>query len=120
MNKIYSIYKTLFKLHGPQGWWPTSLKGYHPLDYSYPRNISDTFEICIGAILTQNTAWSNVEKALKNLQTNKLLNANAIINSDIEKLKLDIKPSGYYNQKAKKTHNFFKIFQRVNRNSSKK
>ncbi|MFH0974876.1 MAG: endonuclease III domain-containing protein [Spirochaetota bacterium] len=107
------IYGSLFKLYGPQGWWPLLClsksdkneqnnfsKGYHSGDYSYPKNNSQRFEICAGAILTQNTAWLNVEKALINLYKQDLLNAKSISNINIEKLKEHIRPAGYYNQKA--------------------
>ena len=65
MNSIKKLYEKLLKLYDPQGWWPLleckgtnptktgSIKGYHPNDYSYPRNKKQIFEICIGAILTQ-------------------------------------------------------------------
>jgi endonuclease III related protein len=112
MNDILKIYKYLLKEYGPQGWWPLQscnnininksgdIKGYHPGDYSFPKNNSQRFEICIGAVLTQNTAWTNVELALKNLKKNKSLNANAIRNIQIIELKELIKPTGYFNQKA--------------------
>lgn len=107
MNNLISIYKSLLKQYGHQGWWPLlccnnikNNKGYHSGDYSYPRNNQQKFEICTGSVLTQNTAWANVEKALLNLKEKKLLNAKAIINAKIEKLRVAVKPAGYYNQKA--------------------
>lgn len=107
MDNLINIYNSLLKQHGYQGWWPIfscknskNNKGYHPGDYNYPRNIRQQFEICVGAILTQNTAWTNVEKALYNLKDKKLLNAKAIIDSKIEELRVAVKPAGYYNQKA--------------------
>jgi len=107
LDNLISIYKSLLKQYGRQGWWPLlscenikNNKGYHPGDYSYPRNNQQKFEICVGAILTQNTAWTNVEKALFNLKDEKLLNAKAIKDSKIEELRVAVKPAGYYNQKA--------------------
>ena len=58
MMDLLQVYKTLYQNFGPQGWWPV-LKG---------RNKENKqFEICVGAILTQNTSWRQVEKAIKNL-----------------------------------------------------
>lgn len=81
-----SIYKTLFDYYGPTGWWP----GDSP------------FEIAIGAILTQNTAWSNVEKAIANLKRQNLLTPFRIVDVSREILEEVIRPSGYYRQKAER------------------
>ena len=78
------VYKTLLKQNGHQGWWPGGTD----------------FEICVGAILTQNTSWSNVEKAISNLKKEKLLNLEKMTRCSKAKLSLLIKPSGYFNQKA--------------------
>ncbi|MFW6121157.1 MAG: endonuclease III domain-containing protein [Petrotogales bacterium] len=67
----------------------------------HQENKSDSrFEIMVGAILTQNTAWSNVEKALTNLKTNNSLIVKKMVEIDIENLKTMIQPSGFFNQKA--------------------
>lgn len=107
-------YEKLLELYGPQGWWPLlevqgtnptktgSIKGYHPGDYSYPKTDRQRFEICIGALLTQNTAWSNVEKALLNLEKLNAINPKKILEMHDEKLREAIRPAGYFNQKAKK------------------
>ncbi len=114
MNRLFDVYNSMMNEYGPQGWWPLNAckqlydnnsntklcKGYHPGDYSYPENDEQRFEICIGAILTQNTAWINVEKALANLSANDMCNAEAIKNTDIEEIKKHIRPAGYYNQKS--------------------
>jgi endonuclease-3 related protein len=76
--------------------------GYHPGEYSYPKTDKQRFEICVGAILTQNTAWSNVAKALINLKKLNAIDARKIKSMSVEKLKAVIKPAGYFNQKAKK------------------
>ncbi len=122
MNKIYQIYNMLLKLYGPQGWWPLlnckginptktgAIKGYHPNDYFYPKNSKQRFEICIGAILTQNTSWPQVEKALLNLKELKALTSEAIKKLNLEKLKQAIKPAGYFNQKAKKLKIFAEFY----------
>lgn len=90
------IYKTLYQKFGQQNWWPIDKK-YHKKNKSDER-----FEIIIGAILTQNTAWSNVEKAIINLKNNKMINIEKIIESSFEELTEIIKPSGFFNQKAKR------------------
>lgn len=109
--QLMKIYTSLLDKHGCRGWWPLTdnqeIK-YHPGDYSYPKTKEQQFEICVGAILTQNTSWKNVEKALLNLKKAGSLDPKHIISSDkLEKL---IKPSGYFNQKAKKLRIFSKFF----------
>jgi len=119
------VYKELLRAYGPQGWWPLlslhgngggnptksgSVQGYHPGDYSYPRTIDQQFEICVGAILTQNTAWQNVEKALINLRDTGKLRPEAILQLPAEELALIIRPAGYFNQKAKKLKIFSEFF----------
>lgn len=95
-RQLMHIYKILLKNFGCQKWWPakSEIKATRQL------------EICIGAILTQNTAWKNAEKALENLRNENLLNQNSLINIAERKLALLIKPAGYYNQKAKKLKAF--------------
>lgn len=89
--KAYSI---LYKVYGPQHWWPAKTK----------------FEVIVGAILTQSTNWSNVEKAIINLHREKLLAADKLHDLSVEKLALLIRSSGYYNQKAIKLKNFLNYF----------
>jgi endonuclease-3 related protein len=90
MNKLLEIYRRLYHAFGPQRWWP----GETP------------FEIAIGAILTQNTNWGNVEKAIENLKRDKALNVESINNMKTEKLASLIKPAGYFNVKAKRLKAF--------------
>lgn len=112
---IENLYTCLFDLYGPQGWWPLtalyetkekapaktgSLQGYHPSDYTYPRTKAQSFEIICGAVLTQNTNWKQVEKALLNLKQIKALSPEEILFLPSEVLKEAIRPAGYYNQKA--------------------
>jgi len=92
-ERLQSIYRRLYSYFGPQRWWP----GDSP------------FEVMIGAILTQNTNWLNVEKAINNLKKNKLLNFAKLKKLSIKKLALHIKPAGYYNIKAKRLRNFFEF-----------
>ncbi|MBI4698448.1 MAG: endonuclease III domain-containing protein [Nitrospirae bacterium] len=91
---LIEIYRTLFNAFGPQHWWP----GETP------------FEVAVGAILTQNTNWGNVEKAINNLKTQKVLDPVALHKMPAEKLALLVRPSGYYNIKAKRLKAFLNYF----------
>jgi endonuclease-3 related protein len=111
---LRQLHDRLLEEYGPQGWWPLcahlgtnptktgSIRGYHPGDYSFPRTDNERFEICVGAILTQNTAWTNVEKALLALHEKGCLDAKKLATLPLPSLKKAIRPAGYYNQKAKK------------------
>ncbi len=91
---IKEIYSLLLKKYGYQNWWPVH-KG------------TDTFlEISIGAILTQNTNWKNVEKALENLIKANLLDWNSLNQITEEQLAYYIKPAGFYRQKSKTIKRF--------------
>jgi len=90
MNKLSEIHRKLYYAFGPQHWWP----GDSP------------FEIAIGAILTQNTNWVNVEKAVENLKRKMALNAKSIHEMKTEKLASLIKPAGYFNVKTKRLRAF--------------
>ena len=113
---IKEVYNKLLNMYGLQGWWPLSIlydkshQGYHPGDYSYPHSKAQMFEICVGSILTQNTSWTNVEKAVLKLQENNVLDPYKILNIEKEKLGEIIKPAGYFNQKAKKLKEFASFF----------
>jgi endonuclease-3 related protein len=85
-EKLLEIYRLLFEHFGHRNWWP----GDSP------------FEVIIGAILTQNTAWTNVEKAISNLKAAETLSIERILSLPVDELALLIRPSGYYNQKALK------------------
>lgn len=114
MNKIYEIYKILYEAYGPQGWWPITGYGYHKLEYSFPRNSDEIFEVCLGSILTQNTTFTSVVKSLNNLYVKAALSADAIEFMDIEELKTAIRPSGYHNQKARYILEFIKFYKNLN------
>jgi len=92
--KINTLFIELNKKYGNLNWWPVDKK-YHENNNSDYR-----FEIIIGTILTQNTSWSNVEKALNNLKAKNIFNINKIESTPVEVISKLIKPSGYYNQKA--------------------
>jgi endonuclease III related protein len=90
--RLAEIYARLYARFGPQHWWPHSRGG--------------AFEIIVGAILTQNTAWTNVEKALVNLRRARLLTPAALHRAPTARLARLIRPSGYFNLKAKKLKAF--------------
>jgi endonuclease-3 related protein len=90
MKKLRKIYNKLYHAFGPQHWWP-----------------GDTpFEIAVGAILTQNTNWGNVEKAIANLKKNRVLAARVICKLSVKELSGLIRPAGYFNVKAKRLKSF--------------
>lgn len=99
-------YNTLQKRHGRQQWWPIySVSGRRKAP---PKKLGngEMFEIAVGAILTQNTNWQNVERALLNLKRQKLLTPAKILKTSSPWLKKLIRSSGYYNAKAKKLRVF--------------
>lgn len=100
-----TLYKILQKKFGKQNWWPIDKK-YHSEHGSDIR-----FEIIVGTILTQNTAWSNVEKALKNLKSSNVLEIKKIADINIKSLQNLIKPSGFFNQKAQRLKNIATLLQ---------
>lgn len=119
-HKLYRLYQLLFEKYGPQGWWPIIVdkpvhqNAYHPGDYSFPRNRNEVFEICLGAILTQNTTFTSVVKALDNLKTLDALSPEGIAALDEASLKQAIRPAGYFNQKAKYILSFLSFFEALN------
>lgn len=90
MSELKTAYKLLLKRFGPQHWWP----GETP------------FEVMVGAILTQNTNWGNVEKAIGNLKSHGLLEPHKLNNLKTDRLASLIRPAGYYNIKARRLKNF--------------
>lgn len=88
------IYTTLIAHFGPQGWWPAG----------------SPFEVMVGAILTQNTSWRNVEKAIANLKQAKALSLKRMYKMPSRRLAALIRPAGYYNLKAERLKNFLKFF----------
>ncbi|MEA3378079.1 MAG: endonuclease [Nanoarchaeota archaeon] len=107
---LKKVYEILFQAYGNQGWWPLSRGLYSRHHQGHPKNNQQKFEICVGAILTQNTSWANVEKALFNLNKNHSLPLPAINQINKNKLAELIKPSGYYNMKALKLKALAKFF----------
>lgn len=84
MPTLHDYYRKLYAHYGPQGWWP----GETP------------FEVLVGAVLAQNTSWKNVEKAIGNLKTFRLLDPVKIHELDEETLQEAVRPAGYFRQKA--------------------
>lgn len=83
-SEVIQMYKNLFARWGEQHWWPAETR----------------LEMMLGAVLTQNTAWSNVEKAISNLRKNRALSFQALEKTPQEQIAEWIRPAGYFNQKA--------------------
>jgi len=95
-RRLLEIYARLKAAHGPQGWWP----GRTP------------FEVCLGAILTQNTSWTNVVKALAELRARGLLSYRALRRLPVTRLAPLIRSSGYFNLKARRIGAFVRFLDR--------
>lgn len=89
-TRLIIVYDKLFERFGKQYWWPAETE----------------FEVIVGAILTQSTAWTNVEKAITNLKNARVLDPKSLAEIDSEELAGLIRPAGYYNAKAKKLKSF--------------
>ncbi|MHB0870403.1 MAG: hypothetical protein ACYC66_03230 [Chloroflexota bacterium] len=89
-ERLLEIYEGLLDAFGPQGWWPAE----------------DDFEMVVGAILTQSTAWVNVEKAIARLKLAGMLSPEGIEDASEEELAAIIRSSGYFNAKARKLKAF--------------
>ena len=89
-RRLLEIYERLLAAFGPQGWWPAE----------------DDFEMVVGAILTQSTSWVNVEKAIDNLKAAGMLDPITLVSVDERVLAERIRPSGYFNAKARKLKAF--------------
>tara|TARA_B100001250_G_scaffold409894_1_gene435166 strand:- start:2046 stop:2684 length:639 start_codon:yes stop_codon:yes gene_type:complete len=94
-SALLKIYQRLYDCYGPQYWWPAD----------------SSFEVMVGAILTQNTSWKNVEKAINNLKDANALNVHTLIELPEENLAKLIRPSGYFNIKSKRLKNFAHWFE---------
>ena len=106
---IADKYLELMDLYGPQGWWP--LKGrYHPGEYEWPKTDCQLFEISVGAILTQNTAWTSVMTAIENLRSLKALRPHNLLALHADRLKEAIRPAGYFNQKSAYLRTFAEFY----------
>lgn len=92
-QKLMDMFHRLLSHFGPQSWWPAET----PL------------EVMIGAILTQNTNWTNVEKAISNLKKEGLISLQRLISLSAADLVQFIRPAGYYNIKAKRLQNLLRF-----------
>lgn len=88
-SKLNTIYKRLFGYFGPQDWWPGD----------------SSFEVMVGAVLTQNTNWRNVEKAIDNLKRAGVLSFAGMSSLPVALLAEYIRPAGYFNVKADRLQN---------------
>ncbi len=95
-GSIRSYFEALSAAYGPQHWWPARSR----------------FEVIVGAILTQNTAWANVEKGLVALRRERLLHPGRMHRASATRLARLIRPTGYFNQKATRLKNFLTFLQR--------
>src|SRR5437899_800039 len=92
-SALLQYYDTLSSALGQRNWWPGET----------------AFEVIVGAILTQNAAWVNVERAIENLRQEKMLSVASMERARVGKLERLIRPSGYFRQKAKKLRAFLKF-----------
>ena len=92
-DRLLDIYRILFDHYGPREWWPAETP----------------FEVVVGAILTQNTAWRNVEMAIANLKQSGPLVPEVLFRLPEETLAEAIRPSGYYRRKSKRLRNFLSM-----------
>jgi endonuclease-3 related protein len=95
-TRFLELYQRLLAAFGPQHWWP----GETP------------FEVLVGAVLTQNTNWGNVERAINNLKAEGLLSLTALRALEPEQLAALIRPAGYYNLKARRLMNLLDLLVR--------
>ena len=90
LRRAYELMRARF---GHQHWWPGEA----------------AFEVCVGAILTQNTAWTNVERAIVNLKTARVLEPKKLFALPESKLAKLIRPAGYFNVKARRLRSFLRV-----------
>jgi endonuclease-3 related protein len=83
---LWAVFEQLLHAYGPQSWWPAD----------------SPFEVAVGAVLTQNAAWGNVEQAIGNLRARGLLSLEALLDSAPEQVADAVRPSGYFNVKTQR------------------
>jgi endonuclease-3 related protein len=93
MADMFQVYERLYRVFGPQHWWP----GDSP------------FEVMVGAVLVQNTAWKNVERAIDNLRDSVELEPRALYALPLEELAELIRPAGYFQVKARRLRNLLQF-----------
>ena len=97
MNDVMKIYNRLYDVFGPQHWWPAE----------------GAFEVVVGAILTQQAPWKNVEKAINNLKKESALGPSAISKMSLPKLERMIKPAGFYKIKSKRLKKIAALYNKI-------
>lgn len=100
-RQLRQYFQTLSRAWGPQHWWPARTR----------------FEVVLGAYLTQNTAWTNVEKALRQLRQAKVLSLRGIRETPVSRLERLLRPAGYFRQKARSLKTFVKFLDQQHRGS---
>ena len=95
-EQLTDLYERLFNHFGPQDWWPGD----------------SSFEVLVGAVLTQNTNWNNVQKAIDNLKRAGLLSYERMFDLPVDLLAEYIRPAGYFNIKAGRLKNLFETIGR--------
>src|SRR5712692_11945865 len=93
---VGEIYSTLSRAWGRQHWWPARTR----------------FEVIVGAYLTQNTSWTNVELAMKKLRAARILTVAGIRNTPVPRLEKLVRSSGYFRQKARRLKTFVNFLDR--------
>ena len=88
-QKLTVMFRLLLNHYGPRHWWPAETK----------------LEMMVGAVLTQNTNWKNVEKAIENLKKKRLISVKELYSIDLSVLAQEIRPAGYYNIKTNRLKN---------------
>jgi endonuclease-3 related protein len=89
-KRLRKIYELLMAAYGPRQWWPAE----------------SPFEVCVGAILTQNPSWRNVEKAIANLKREGILSPRGMNDTDTVLLAEIIRPAGFHNVKSRRLKSF--------------
>lgn len=92
-SSVLRYYTALLRRYGPQNWWPAQSR----------------FEVIVGAYLTQNTNWSNVERAMANLRRARVLSVKGLRELSLARLQQLVRPSGYFRQKAIKLKTFIRF-----------
>ena len=95
-QQIRSYFETLYRDWGRQHWWPAQ----------------SPFEVIVGAYLTQNTSWANVERAIRSLRTARILTVSGIRRTPLRKLERLIRSAGYFRQKAQRLKTFVRFLDR--------
>ncbi len=106
-NPFMEIYGILLGEYGEQGWWPIGGR-YNKGFKKREKRSEEKLEVCIGAILAQNTSWKNAERAILNLRGAGVLEQEKLLKMREAELAVFIKPAGYYNLKARKIREFLK------------